>query len=177
MSSFRWGMVACSTLTYGQMAYRKVQATYVFSSLQYCCFPSCFSLISLGSAAIPLHFRLSFCNPLVQIRSPYLIWKRTFRAICWYKNLDYGPSDRHFMTKFLKEMGQASYVRSLYFRCYLSQWPSVITSPPPPIYFGRFCSSFQLLLLLLLHLSICFASSDMPQIAILLSRVFHLSWD
>ena len=109
MSSFRWGMVACSTLTYGQMAYRKVQATYVFSSLQYCCFPSCFCLISLGSAAIPLHFRLSFCNPLVQIRSPYLIWKRTFRAICWYKNLDYGPSDRHFMTKFLKEMGQASY--------------------------------------------------------------------
>ena len=115
MSSFRWGMVACSTLTYGQMAYRKVQATYVFSSLQYCCFPSCFCLISLGSAAIPLHFRLSFCNPLVQIRSPYLIWKRTFRAICWYKNLDYGPSDRHFMTKFLKEMGQASYIqKSIY---------------------------------------------------------------
>ena len=110
MSSFRWGMVAWSTLTYGQMAYRKGQATYVFSSLQYCCFPSCFCLISLGSAAIPLHFRLSFCNPLVQIRSPYLIWKRTFRAICLYKNLDYGPSDRHFMTKFLKEMGQASYL-------------------------------------------------------------------
>ena len=44
MSSFRWGMVAWSTLTYDQMACRNVQASLVFSSLQYCCFPSCFCL-------------------------------------------------------------------------------------------------------------------------------------
>ena len=44
MSSFRWGMVAWSTLTYDQMAYRYVLDTHVFSSLQSCCFPSCFCL-------------------------------------------------------------------------------------------------------------------------------------
>ena len=44
MSSFRWGMVAWSTLTHDQMACRNVLASLVFSSLQYYCFPSCFCL-------------------------------------------------------------------------------------------------------------------------------------
>ena len=30
----------------------------------------------------------------------YLIWKRRFRATCWYKNQNYGPTYRYFMIIF-----------------------------------------------------------------------------
>ena len=35
----------------------------------------------------------------------YLIWKRTFRAIYWYKNQDHCPTDRYFMIIFWRPAG------------------------------------------------------------------------
>ena len=35
----------------------------------------------------------------------YLIWKRTFRATCWYENQDHSPTDRYFMIIFWRPAG------------------------------------------------------------------------
>ena len=37
----------------------------------------------LGSTSFPLHFGLSLCNPLKQIRLPYPIWKGTCIPFIW----------------------------------------------------------------------------------------------
>ena len=34
------------------------------------------------------------------VRLSYLIWKRRFRATCWYENQDHCPTDRYFMIIF-----------------------------------------------------------------------------
>ena len=44
---------------------------------------SAYLLGVLGSTSIPLHFGLSLCDLLVQIRLPYSKWKRTSLAFIW----------------------------------------------------------------------------------------------
>ena len=38
-------------------------------------------------------------------RLPYLIWKRTLRATCWYKDQDHYLTDRYFMIIFWRPAG------------------------------------------------------------------------
>ena len=100
MSSFRWGMIACPTPTNSQVTVWKLRQPLFSHQNRTVLLTALHSDVLLGSAGIPLHFGLSLCNPLEQIRLPYGKWKRTSRAICWYRNLDIWPTDRYFMTIF-----------------------------------------------------------------------------
>ena len=51
----------------------------------------------------PLWLSLGYLLELGELS--YLIWERTTRAICWYKNLDSGPTDRLFLNVFLRCAG------------------------------------------------------------------------
>ena len=49
---------------------------------------------------LPQPFWLSLGCFLELGRLSYLIWKRTFRAIYWYKNFSYSPTDRYYLNVF-----------------------------------------------------------------------------
>ena len=49
---------------------------------------------------MPQPFWLSFGCFLELGKVSYLIWKRTFRAIYWYKNLTNSPADRYYLNVF-----------------------------------------------------------------------------
>ena len=54
---------------------------------------------------LPQPFWLSLGCFLELGKLSYLIWKRTFRAIYWYKNQDLCPTDRYFMIIFWRPAG------------------------------------------------------------------------
>ena len=51
----------------------------------------------------------------------YLIWKRRFRATCWYQNIHHCPTDKYFMIIFWELLGSTKEVTfmRLYFFSYL----------------------------------------------------------
>ena len=83
MSSFRWGMIATPTPTNSQVRVWELRHL-LFSSLSSLALLTVLhSEVHLGSADIPPHFGLSFCNALEQINPPYPIWKGTSLAFMW----------------------------------------------------------------------------------------------
>ena len=83
MSSFRWGKIASPTPTNSQVTVRDLRHL-LFSSLSSIVLLTVLhSEVQLGSACIPPHFGLSFCNALEEINPPYPIWKGTSLAFIW----------------------------------------------------------------------------------------------
>ena len=83
MSSFRWGMIASPTPTNSQVTVWELRHL-LFSSLSSLALLTVLhSEVHLGSADIPPHFGLSFCNALEKINPPYPIWKGTSLAFIW----------------------------------------------------------------------------------------------
>ena len=83
MSSFRWGMIACSTPTNSQVTGWKLRQPLFSHQSRHVLFTALHSDVLLRSAGIPLHFGLSLCNLMEQIRVQYGKWKGTSIAFIW----------------------------------------------------------------------------------------------
>ena len=83
MSSFKWGMIACPTPTNSQVTVWKLRQPLFSLHIRIVLLSALHSDALLGSAGMPLHFGLFFCNALEQINPPYPIWKGTSIALIW----------------------------------------------------------------------------------------------
>ena len=71
------------------------------------------SEVHLGSAYIPPHFCLSFCNALEEINPPYPIWKGTSLAFIWGIEAYPAPSIYRDIALFKDLVNPPSYCHSL----------------------------------------------------------------
>ena len=114
MSSFRWGMIACPTPTNSQVTVWKLRQPLFSLQIRIVLFTVLHSDCPLGSAGIPLHFGLSLCNLLEQIRLPYPVWKGTCSPI----ELSMVHSDKPFCCRVREQfallIAHASYSDKMY---------------------------------------------------------------
>ena len=71
----------------------------------------------LGSTSEALHFGLSLCNPLKDIRLPYTRWKGTYIAFIWCIVAWSTTRGCRVTGPFLVYGGQASYMQKILYKC------------------------------------------------------------
>ena len=101
MSPFNWCMVGWSA----PMGYRETDQNVEGSGWR-AARPQCARQYAKQSCydvkkGVPQSFCMSISCFFELCKLLYLIWKRTFRAIYWYKNLTNSPTDRYYLNVFL----------------------------------------------------------------------------
>ena len=99
-SSFTWYIVDCSALRGYRVTDQNEEGCLQTPAGSHCARQKAKQSWFDVKTGVASAFRLSLSCFLELGKLSYLIWKRTFRATCWYENQDHCPTDRYFMIIF-----------------------------------------------------------------------------